>query len=101
LFFPQRLNSTVRGGAREGIKAGGAERAGPKRRRVRVGRGRGRLRGWRRRGGAEPSCSWARATEVEDEADEWSPPASERSCWTQLSKREKRGGDKWQQGHFT
>ena len=44
-FFPPRLNSTVRGGAREGIKAGGAERAGPKRRRVRVGGGRGCLRG--------------------------------------------------------
>ena len=41
-----RPNSAVRGGARKGLKAGGAERAGPKRRRVRVGRGRGRLRGW-------------------------------------------------------
>jgi len=44
-FFPPRPNSAVRGGAREGLKAGGAERAGPKRRRVRVGGGRGCLRG--------------------------------------------------------
>ena len=86
----------MRGGARKGLKAGGAERAGPKRRRVRVGRGRGRLRGWRRRGGAEPSCSWARATEVEDETDEWSPLASERSCGTHLSEREKRGAGQGQ-----
>ena len=31
--------------------------------------------------------------EVEDEADEWGLPGSERSCGTQLSEREKRGGD--------
>jgi len=38
--------------------------------------------------------------EVDDEADEWGPPASERSCGTRLSEREKRGGDQGQRGHF-
>jgi len=35
-----------------------------------------------------PSCV---CPEVEDEADEWGPPGSERSCGTHLSEREKRG----------
>ena len=38
--------------------------------------------------------------EVEDKSDVWGPPGSERSCGTQLSEREKRGGDQGQRGHF-
>jgi len=37
---------------------------------------------------------------VEDDADDWDPPGSERSCGTQLSEREKREGDEGQQEHF-
>ena len=97
-FFPPRLNSTVRGGAREGIKAGGAERAGPKRRRVRVGGGRGCLRGcWlaaagmqSRRVRGQGRRRWK--TNLTNEAH----LASEMSCRTHLSEREKRGAGQGQ-----